>query len=145
MSTSIIADFILYLHFFYVLGVLIPIPLIVVGAIKDWLWIRNFWFRRVHAFMILFVVFEAVIGMTCPLTDWETALRGEGGPLSPYREAFIRGWVSRLLFYELEPWVFTVLYMLVAVVILLLYIKVPPYRKDGGTNGLSNGTVKNFY
>src|SRR5688572_17060498 len=91
------ADFILYFHVLYVLGVILPIPLIAIGAFRKWHWIRNLTFRRVHAFMILIVVAESAIGMTCPLTDWEEALRSANGEGSQYPRGFISTWVSQLL------------------------------------------------
>jgi len=46
---------------------------ILVGIVRRWQWIRNPWFRWTHLLMILVVAWEAVQGITCPLTRGATA------------------------------------------------------------------------
>lgn len=123
-----LADLILYFHFLYVLGVILPVPLIVVGFWRDWKWVRIPWWRRLHAAMILFVALEAVIGWICPLTDWEAALRAKSSSGAVYPQGFMAAWVSRILFSDFEAWVYTLLYLLTALVIIDLYILIPPKR-----------------
>jgi len=125
---SLFADLILYFHFLYILGVLLPIPLIVIGYFKNWRFIRNLWFRRIHLGMIFFVVIEALLGIVCPLTEWEAALRAMDGSSNPYPEGFIAGWISKIIFFSLDPWVFTLIYLLVAGIVLGLYFFVPPEK-----------------
>jgi hypothetical protein len=35
------------------------------------------WFRNLHLAAIAFVVAESILGVVCPLTAWEDALRGQ--------------------------------------------------------------------
>ncbi|WII72739.1 DUF2784 domain-containing protein [Bdellovibrio sp. 22V] len=128
MDTSTLADIILYAHFLYVLGVVVPIPLIVIGARRGWSWIRNRTLRRIHFAMILIVVFESLIGMMCPLTVWEEALRKGDPAATDYSQGFIATWISRVMFFSFPPWIFTLQYLLVALLIWELYIWIPPRR-----------------
>ncbi|KYG70778.1 hypothetical protein AZI85_02280 [Bdellovibrio bacteriovorus] len=122
------ADFVLYCHFLYVLGVLVPIPLILIGGWLDWRWVRNLWLRRLHLAMIGIVVIESVFGIACPLTVWEEHLRQGTGAEVSYPSGFIAEWISKILFQDFEPWVFIVMYLVGAAVIAGLYLKVPPQK-----------------
>lgn len=120
MNPAFWADVLLLLHFMFVLGVILPVPLILMGALFNWQWVNNVWFRCTHFAMIAVVTIQAVFGAICPLTIWESQLRemagGEG-----YEYTFMRYWVSRLLYYDAEPWMFTVGYMLFTLIILSLF------------------------
>ncbi|WP_374076343.1 DUF2784 domain-containing protein [Bdellovibrio bacteriovorus] len=126
MSEQLAADLILYLHFLYVLGVVLPIPLILIGAKRNWSWIRNKIFRRVHFSMIFFVVIESLLGIMCPLTVWEEALRRGESAGPAYSQGFISAWISKVMFFTFPPWVFTIQYLLVCLIVVLLYIWIPP-------------------
>ena len=52
---------------------------ILLGGWRKWRWVRNFWFRLLHFLMIAVVVVESLVGIVCPLTDWEDALREKAG------------------------------------------------------------------
>jgi hypothetical protein len=79
-------------HFSYVAFVIFGLVLTLAGWAAGWGWVRNFWFRIVHLTMIGIVVFEAWMGIVCPLTTWEKQLRELAGQ-SPHDGAF----VARLL------------------------------------------------
>lgn len=125
MNKSLAADLILYLHFLYVLGVVIPIPLIILGKFFSWNWIRNLFFRKIHFSMIFIVVLESIFGIACPLSVWEEAVR-KGTNQDIYTQGFIASWISRLLFFDLPPWVFTIQYLIVAFIIIELFIWISP-------------------
>ena len=72
----------------------------------------------------MFVAGEAVIGMDCPLTVWEDALRGRAA--GPW---FIERWVHRMMFYGLPTWVFTVAYVGFAALVIVAWIVMPPARR----------------
>lgn len=131
---ELLADLVLYFHFLYVLGVIVPMPLIVVGARLDWKWVRVPWWRRVHVGMILWVLIEALIGMICPLTELESALRAKGTSENPYPEGFLAAWVSKVLFSDFAPWVYSLLYLVTAWVLVDLYILVPPTNSKNETS-----------
>ena len=94
-----------------------------IGAPLRWRWIRNPWFRYAHLAAIGFVALEAIIGMACPLTAWEDALRGGGEAGS-----FVGRWVRRLLYYHAPGWAFTAAYLAWAGATVLTLRLVPPHR-----------------
>ncbi|UOF00490.1 DUF2784 domain-containing protein [Bdellovibrio reynosensis] len=126
MSKTQLADLILYFHFLYVVCVITPVPLILIGAKLHWRWIRIPWLRRLHVAMILFVVVEYLIGMMCPLTVLEEYLRQEPGQKNIYPLGFFPALISKILFSDFEPWVYGAIYITGASLIVLLYRKVPP-------------------
>lgn len=128
---ELLANLILFFHFAYVLGVIIPIPCILLGAWRNWTWVRWPWLRNLHLGMILLVVFEAILGMICPLTEWEAALRRKSGTAaSPYPEGFLAAWVSKILFSDFEAWVYTLMYVTTALIVIDLYILIPPRKNQ---------------
>jgi len=120
-----LADLILFVHFAFVLFVVGGLALVWLGAALGWRWVRNRWFRLAHLAAIGYVALEASIGMMCPLTVWEDALRGVHE-----ERGFIARWLHALLFYDFPESVFTVAYVAFALVVLATYWLVPPYRKS---------------
>jgi len=121
-----IADAILVVHFAIIVFIVGGLIAVWIGAALGWGWIRNPWFRYAHLGAIVFVAGEAAIGMACPLTVWEDALRGGAGP-----ESFVGRWLQRLLFYRAPEWVFTVAYVAWALATLATLRLVPPRRRAG--------------
>lgn len=122
----LLADLILIVHFAVVLFIVGGLALIWAGAGLGWRWVRHFWFRIAHLAAILFVAGEALLGIWCPLTVWEDALRGTRAETS-----FIARWVHRILFYSFPEWVFTIAYVLFALaVIATFYLVRPASRRD---------------
>jgi uncharacterized protein DUF2784 len=119
------ADVILVIHFLYVLGVVVPVPLILLGGIFRWDFIRNSWFRNIHAAMMGIVVIEVLLGQFCPLTTWEYVLR-HMGEVKEIPASFIQYWVSRVIFFDFPPQVFTIAYFVWFFLIGLLYFVFPP-------------------
>ncbi len=121
---ALLADAILVAHFAFVLFVVGGLALIGTGAAAGWRWVRNFWFRIAHLAAICCVALEALIGMVCPLTEWEDALRG-----APSETSFIARWLHRVLFYSLPEWVFATAYVLFALAVAATFWLVPPRRR----------------
>lgn len=117
-----LADAILVVHFAFVLFVVGGFALIVAGGIAGWGWVRNRAFRYAHLAAIVFVATEALLGVACPLTVWEDALRRA----SPDAPGFVARWVGRLLYYDLPGWVFTVAYLVFAIAVAVTLRLVPP-------------------
>ncbi len=124
-----LADFILVFHAAFTGTVIFAVPLIILGGLLRWRWVRNPWFRFTHLGMIVFVSFETLIGISCPLTIWENDLRvAEGG--EPYSaNGFIASWTSKLLYHPLPHWMFITMYVSYAVLIASLFYFVPVRRK----------------
>jgi len=118
---STLADLVLVIHFAFVLFVVGGLALIWIGAAAGWEWVRNFWFRIAHLGAIAFVAGEALLGIWCPLTVWEAQLRGADAGKS-----FVAQWVHRVMFYDFPEQVFTVAYVLFALVVAATLWLVPP-------------------
>jgi len=119
-----IADAILVVHFAVVLFIVGGLIAVWIGATAGWRWTANPWFRYAHLAAIAFVAAEALLGMACPLTVWEDALRG-----GVRAESFVGRWVRWLLFYQAPEWVFTAAYVAWTMATLLTLRFVPPRRK----------------
>jgi Protein of Unknown function (DUF2784) len=118
------ADHLLALHFLVVLFVVGGLVLTWIGGACGWAWVRNPWFRYAHLGAIACIALEAVIGMSCPLTEWESALRG-----GARAESFVGQWMQRLLYYRAPEWTFTTLYLAWAAATLATLRRVPPRRR----------------
>ncbi|HKC45399.1 MAG TPA: DUF2784 domain-containing protein [Burkholderiales bacterium] len=130
--SALLADLVLVVHFAFVAFVVGGFALILAGAALGWRWIRNRAFRYAHLGAIVFVAAEALAGVACPLTVWENLLR-RAGPGAP---SFVARWVSRLLYYDLPEWVFTLAYSLFAIAVAVTLWLVPP--RTGARNRLSS-------
>lgn len=120
----LLADIILIIHFIFVLFVVGSLPLIWIGTLMRWDFVRNRRFRFAHVSAILFVVVESLIGMVCPLTLLEDRLRGtETG------ESFIQRWLHHILFYDVPEWVLAGVYVLFALVVVITFRLVPPHPR----------------
>lgn len=117
----LLADLVLVVHFAFVAFVVGGLAAIWIGAAAGWRWVRNFRFRVAHLAAILFVAAEALLGVMCPLTVWEDALRGRES-----EAGFIARWIHGVMFYQLPGWVFTVAYIGFALVVALTFWIVPP-------------------
>jgi polyferredoxin len=115
------ADALLVVHFAIVVFIVGGLILTWAGALLGWGWVRNPWFRYAHLGAIVFVALEALIGMMCPLTIWEDALRGGARP-----DSFIGRWLQRLLYYRAPEWLFATLYVAWAAATLVTLRLVPP-------------------
>ena len=75
----LLADVILVTHVLFVVFVVVGLVAIYIGWALRWSWVRNRIFRLVHLLAIGIVVVQSWIGMICPLTTWEMALREAAG------------------------------------------------------------------
>jgi hypothetical protein len=102
--------------------------LILVGWARGWDWTRHEKFRWLHLGSILFVAISTWLDMYCPLTILESYLREQAGSHG-YEIGFIGYWLDRLLFYTAPAWVFTFVYTLFALVVVLTFIAYPPKKQ----------------
>ncbi|MGD9853455.1 MAG: DUF2784 domain-containing protein [Planctomycetaceae bacterium] len=131
----ILADLVVLVHFGYVSFVLFGLLAVLAGGVLKWNWVRNRSFRVLHLAMIVVVVLEAWCGITCPLTSWENALRRLAGQTT-HQGAFIADLVHDLMFFDAEPWVFTVCYSLFAGAVIGTLFLVPPRWRKPVRDGL---------
>lgn len=104
-----LADTILIVHVLFVLFVVVGLLAIYTGGFLHWQWVRNRLFRILHLVAIGIVIVQAWLGLICPLTTWEMALRAKAGA-ETYAGSFIQFWLHRLLYFTAPEWVFIVLY-----------------------------------
>ena len=123
---TLLADLVLVAHFAFLLFVVGGFALTLAGAALGWSWIRNRLFRIAQLAAIGFVAVESLLGMACPLTLWEDALRRA----QPEARSFAGRWVARLLYYDFPDWVFAIAYCLFAAAVALVWFLVPPRRGD---------------
>lgn len=108
-TAALLADALLTLHVGVVLFVVGLLPLILIGGVLGWRWVRNVSLRLTHLALMVFIAAQAWLGQLCPLTVWEQDLRRLAGQRG-YRESFIEHWLSRLLYWEAPWWVFVAAY-----------------------------------
>jgi len=119
------ADAILLLHASIVIFVVLGLCGIFLGYFLNWRWVRNRVFRMLHLFAIGIVVLQAWLGIVCPLTTWEMALREAAGA-AHYSDSFIQHWLHSLLYYSAPDWVFIALYTGFAGLVVISWWRIPP-------------------
>jgi len=119
-----LADAILVVHAAFVVFVVGGLLAIWAGLALDRPFARNRWFRGLHLAAIAFVVAETLLGIMCPLTEWEAALRGDTSG-----KGFIQRWIHAWLFWDFPPWAFGVAYTLFGGAILWTWVRFPPGAK----------------
>jgi hypothetical protein len=140
LGARVLADLIVVIHAFFVAFVVFGMAAILAGVVFGWGWIRNFWFRALHLAAIGVVAAQAVAGVACPLTILENALRRQAGQAT-YPGAFIGYWAHRLIFFEAEPWVFTLGYILFGLAVLAAFVLAPPRWPRGVRPGRAREIV----
>ena len=118
-----LADAVLVLHAAFVAFVVGGLLATWLGIAMGWRFARSPWFRGIHLAAIGFVVAESLLGIVCPLTAWEDALRGE-----THRDGFIQRWIHAWLFWRAPAWVFTTIYVGFAALVAATWWRWPPKR-----------------
>lgn len=123
----ILADALLILHTMLVVFVILGLVATFAGYFLKWQWVRNFWFRLSHLAIIAVVVLQSWLGVLCPLTSWEMALRTKAGEAG-YEGSFIQHWLQSILYYSAPDWVFIVAYTVFGALVLASWFVVRPER-----------------
>jgi len=119
------ADLLLFGHVLFVAFVVFGLALIWVGKFRKWSWVRNLWFRIAHLVAIGVVVLQSWVGVICPLTTWEMALRERAGDVV-YAGSFIAHWLESILYFRAPAWVFVVGYTAFAALVIASWFCVRP-------------------
>ena len=128
-SYQILADLVLLLHVLFVVFVVVALLLIILGRFRQWLWVRNRWFRIVHLVGIIVVVAQSWAGLLCPLTSLEMWFRRQAGGVQ-YDGGFIHYWLERFLYYDAPWWVFVMAYTSFGLLVILTWVSFPPQNND---------------
>jgi hypothetical protein len=117
----LLADTLMYLHFlwaaFMVFG--LPIGLMTRSRILRW----------VHFIGMLLTALVALVGVYCPLTILEEALRWDGNAGTAYGGNFLARHLSNLLYPEVKPWFIRAATIIWGVLTVLLMVLIPPGRR----------------
>ena len=138
---SFAADGVLIVHAAFIAFVVVGLILIWIGYFLSWRWTRNLWFRVAHLLAIGYVVLQSWCDMSCPLTNLENHLRELAGedPYGP--RGFIAYWLHRIIFFEAQPWVFTLVYTLFGLLVVGTLIFAPPIlRRRAASTSLQSPT-----
>ena len=123
----LLADAILLVHVLFVSFVVVGLVLILIGKVARWHWVTNPWFRMTHLVSIGVVVLQSWLGIICPLTTWEMALRSKAGD-GVYTGSFVSHWLEYLLYYEAPAWVFIICYTIFGILVIGSWFWVRPRR-----------------
>ena len=123
----VFADTLLILHTMLVGFVILGLVATFAGYFCQWRWVRNFWFRLSHLIVIGVVVLQSWLGVLCPLTSWEMALRAKVGEAG-YEGSFIQHWLQSILYYSAPDWVFSLAYTVFGALVLASWFVVRPER-----------------
>jgi len=126
LSYALLADAIVVFHFLYVSFALGGEVLVLLGGLLRWGWIRNLPFRIAHLAAVVLVAGEALMGVVCPLTEWEYTLRELAGQRAERELSFVARLVRAVIFYDFPTWVFTLTYVLFAVLVAGTFFLFPP-------------------
>lgn len=121
----VLADSLLVLHVAFVAYVVLGLLMIYLGQFLNWAWVRNLWFRVTHLIAIGIVVVQSWLGVICPLTTWEMALRSQAGGAS-YEGSFIQHWLHAILYISAPEWVFILSYSVFGGLVLLSWFIIRP-------------------
>ncbi len=136
------ADGILLMHFVFVAFVVLGFVFIWIGHIVKLKFAKNAKFRICHVLTMGIVLCESLVGMICPLTEWENDLRVKGGEGQIYETSFIKEWIHKIMFFDFSERMFVVIYVVFFALILLTYWIIPPditlKQKKQKTEQLSN-------
>ena len=124
------ADLLLIGRVLFVAFVVFGLVLILIGKPLDWAWVRNPWFRLIHLAAIVIVALQSWLGVICPLTTLEMALRDRAGSVV-YSGSFISHWLESLLYYQAPAWVFTACYSAFAALVVISWFWIRPRRFTG--------------
>ena len=119
----LIADIVLFFHFCIAVFITFGFVLIPIGYNFNWIWIKNKKLRLLHFGMMIFVTFETILGLSCPLTVLENSLRGINE-----NQLFLSRWITEVIYWDFPSEFFLILYCLCLGWTFLIWKKYPPDR-----------------
>jgi hypothetical protein len=123
--SDVVADAIAAMHIAYFVYVAGGTVAIIVGGIRRWKWVRNPWFRFSHLAAVYIVVFENIFNIACPLNTAEWQLRSDSQSVVEASSG-VGGLLDHLLFHTIPGNVLNVMYSVLAVLLLVALVLVPP-------------------
>lgn len=126
---GVLADTIAFSHLLYVMFVVFGQLLILVGWAFHWQFVRHFWFRVIHLISIAIVAVQEMKGILCPLTVLEYYFRNLAGQNVNTDLTFLMRIFRSLVFITFPDWVYTLMYIGFAVIVLGTMFIIPPRIK----------------
>lgn len=123
-----LADGVLIIHVLFVVFVVFGLLAVYVGYFFQWQWVRRRVWRVAHLLAIGYVVVQSWLGIVCPLTTWEMALREKAGE-AVYSGSFIQHWLQNLLFFDAPEWAFVLVYSVFGSLVLASWFVVRPQKR----------------
>ncbi len=136
LSPQIAATLILLIHLGIVAFNVFGLVVISIGGCLRWEFVRGFWWRFAHVLSLAVVALQAVLGRSCFLTIWESALRANADAAEP--TPMVATWINDVLYWPLPLWVFAAGYVGVLLYALMLWRWVPPRIRTTERLGLSS-------
>ena len=121
----LIADIVLFFHFCIAVFITFGFVLIPIGYNFNWIWIKNKKLRLIHFGMMIFVTFETILGLSCPLTVLENNLRGINE-----NQLFLSRWITEVIYWHFPSEFFLIIYCLCLGWTFLIWKKYPPIEKN---------------
>ena len=129
MFYRLLADFIVLIHFLWILFMIWGFGRTILAVIKkDRKFLQNKFIRTFHLAGILVVAFLIIIDKTCFLTIWEIKLRVISG-VSTYTGSFIVHYLEKLVYPDVDPLLVEVPSVIIGGITLFIYILFPPFKK----------------
>ncbi|MGS2743306.1 DUF2784 domain-containing protein [Halomonas sp. LS-001] len=124
----LMADGVLIFHILFVAFVVFGLLAVYAGYFLQWQWVRHRVWRVAHLLAIGYVVVQSWLGIVCPLTVWEMALREKAGG-AIYAGSFIQHWLQNLLFFNAPDWAFVLVYTVFGSLVLASWFVVRPQKR----------------
>jgi len=128
MHYLMLADFLVTLHFLWILFMVAGFALTLGGILFKRRILNWFWFRTLHLAGIVYVGALSLQGKLCPLTVWENQLRAKADPESTYTGSFIIHYVEKLVYPEVDPILLQIATISLGVFTISAYLLAPPPR-----------------
>jgi len=128
-TARILAELVLIIHAGIVLFNISAFIAIFGGICFRWQWTANRLFRFTHISLLGIVALQALLGRLCPLTILEFRLRQAAGE-EKMAESFVARLIENIIYYDLPPWFFALVYCAVFLLTLWLLKVSPPKVKN---------------
>ncbi|MBU1000991.1 MAG: DUF2784 domain-containing protein [Proteobacteria bacterium] len=125
-TALLLADLILALHWTFAAFIGLGLAVIWFGRCLGWGFIRSRPLRLTHLGAMGVVLAESLLGVFCPLTEWEYQLRRLAGQSGRYETTFMDYWAQKLLYWDLPAGLFLFSYALFFGLMLATWWLVPP-------------------
>ena len=124
MFANTAANLIAVVHIAYFIFIVGGMGAIVLSLRRPIPWVRNPWFRLVHAAAIYIVLFEEITGLPCPLNVLQWGAR-EAATGSAESSAGVGGLLDVLLYHTISPLALDIMYWSFGGLVLVMFWIVP--------------------